>query len=307
MTVGEMKQAPFATTLMGVVRAVADYFGLHASDAMLFGATGHAFMINIDASLCPSGPYCWNRNQFDRLASNLGIAITNYGFFSADSGAFDRADLETTLRPLLGEGFPFSVLNMEHQLITGCDAGGFVLAQPWGPEVPVTPRHLSFRSWNEFGGEVHASFYSYKRCDPASFEKTLADCLDYAIDLRLRPQEHTSPPYAAGSAAYPVWIEALRAGHGESHGSWWNSVVWSECRKQAGAFFEELGKTLPYGRKTCKALAAAYGEAAEHIERCGDKSLAADPKIEMLEQAETIEEHCLPKLQELRNMIGAMA
>ena len=58
-TIPNLKMYPFETTLMGVLKGVADYFDIAVSDAWLFGGSGHAFLINIHEQLCPSGPYVW--------------------------------------------------------------------------------------------------------------------------------------------------------------------------------------------------------------------------------------------------------
>ena len=63
----------YNTTLMGVVKGGAGTGRMNMSDAMLFGRSGHAFLINIHETLCPSGPYCWNRQSFDQLLRKMGI------------------------------------------------------------------------------------------------------------------------------------------------------------------------------------------------------------------------------------------
>ena len=66
MDMANLDQAPHNTTLMGVLRGVVDYCGLDISDATLYGSSGHAFVINIHAELCPSGPYCWDLSRQGR-------------------------------------------------------------------------------------------------------------------------------------------------------------------------------------------------------------------------------------------------
>jgi len=148
---------------------------------------------------------------------------------------------------------------------------------------------------------VHASFYSYRSCEPVPKFRMLRDCLDYAIDLHQSPGNHTSPPYSAGSAAYPAWINAIRAGSGDSHGNWWNAQVWSECRKQAGAFFKELKPAAPEAGETCRALARDFAAIGDLIQRCGDATVDSAEKIKLLEEARTIEERALPGLDALRS------
>ena len=42
-----LKQPPLNTTMMGVLKSAADYHGLGLSEPMVFGLSGHAFLINI--------------------------------------------------------------------------------------------------------------------------------------------------------------------------------------------------------------------------------------------------------------------
>jgi hypothetical protein len=47
MQLANLHQPPFKSTLFGVIRGIATYFDLPYSDAFLFGASGHAFLMNI--------------------------------------------------------------------------------------------------------------------------------------------------------------------------------------------------------------------------------------------------------------------
>lgn len=119
MKITHLTMPPLNTTLIGVLKGAAAYFGLAHSDPMLFGASGHAFLINVHEQLCPSGPYCWNTAGFDRLIGNLGVRRTDLGFFGPDSRAQDRGQVEAQLRSALDQGIPCALLNLENQLITG--------------------------------------------------------------------------------------------------------------------------------------------------------------------------------------------
>jgi len=57
-----LKYENLATNLIGCLKGCADYFNLNISTSWLFGASGHAFLINIHDEICPSGPYCWNHD-----------------------------------------------------------------------------------------------------------------------------------------------------------------------------------------------------------------------------------------------------
>ena len=93
-----LTQPPFETTLMGVLRAVTDHFGIGVSDAVVYGGSGHAFLINVHEALCPSSPYCWKPDGFYPLVRNLGVEMTDLGFFHGGSSAEERAAVEEKLK-----------------------------------------------------------------------------------------------------------------------------------------------------------------------------------------------------------------
>ena len=75
-------QPPLDVTLMGVVVGAARYYEtrtrdqdrrrIQRSDAMLFGGTGQAFLINLNETVEQASPYVWNRTPFYQLARNMG-------------------------------------------------------------------------------------------------------------------------------------------------------------------------------------------------------------------------------------------
>ncbi len=50
----DIKQAPYHSTLMGMIKGVSDYYKMNLSQEMIYGLTGQALMINIHGKLCPS-------------------------------------------------------------------------------------------------------------------------------------------------------------------------------------------------------------------------------------------------------------
>ena len=74
----DVHQPPLNTTLMGVIKGAADYYGKDLSVPVLFGRTGHAFALNIAPGLCPSAPYVWNMEKLDRLLDNCGLEIIRH-------------------------------------------------------------------------------------------------------------------------------------------------------------------------------------------------------------------------------------
>ena len=295
-----LKMAPYNTTLMGVLKGVADYYGLPTSGAWLFGASGHAFLINIHEELCPSGPYCWNADTFRGLVRNLGILMQDLGFFSAHSGPRERAKVEEVLKRKIDAATPCSLLNMENQLISGYDDARFILEKPWPRvDLAITPETLTFGTWRELGEEVHVDFHAFTRTERADDETTIRQSLGWAVDMTRAPGRYTEKPYHAGLEAYDAWIDALRNGHGSSHGNWWNGTVWSECREMAAGYFTEIGQRQPRISKKAGELSTQYRRLADLLRKASDKELVGDGKIKILQEAKRNEESGIGKIQEL--------
>jgi hypothetical protein len=295
-----VKMHNFNTTLMGVVKGVADYHGLGHSDGWLYGGSGHAFLINIHDELCPSGPYCWHPETFVKLTGNLGISITDLGFFSGETSAEEKARVEELLRKNLDAGVPCSVLNMENQLITGYDDTQFILGTPWPMDLPVTPPTLTFRTWKEFGREVHVNFHTLAKAGKADDVAVIKESLAWAVDMVRNPETHTGKGYRVGLGAYDAWIEAVGKGHGASHGNWWNGTVWSECRGKASEYFLEIAQkcrgAIP---DAAMELSGEYKRLSELILKASDKGLEDEEKIETLNEAKETEESAVEKIEEL--------
>lgn len=299
MQIANLKVPCTNTTLMGVVRGVADYFGLGHSDAMLYGATSHAFLINIHEALCPSGPYCWNPQAFRSLLKNLGMEVIDHGFFSHNSSPEERAAIEGTLKALLDEGTPCALLNMENQLITGYDDTGFTTTQPWAPHVDFPPAHLTFGSWEELGAEIHMNFFSYARLVPAGPRDAIAASLRCGADMFEHPERYTREPYGVGPRAYDQWIGAIENGLGDSHGNWWNGTVWTECRSRAAEYLNEVGQRFAELAEVATRLAGEYKTIAANLARASDKELPAEEKLTLLRQTRELELAAAPQLGDL--------
>jgi hypothetical protein len=295
MRIDDLAQPPLETSLLGVVRGAFDHYGIEASTPRLYGASGHAFVANIHEQLCPSGPYCWKAEGFERLLGNLGVVRKDLGSFHNGSTAEERAAVEADVREHLDRGVVCSVVNMDNQLIAGYDDDGLALVQPWA-DMPVTPKHLTYGTWHEFGEEVHANFFAFERKDLVDARKVVHDSLAFAYDLYSHPYEHTTAPYGIGPDAYRNWIAAVKQGHGKTHGAWWNATVWSECRQMAGAYLEEIAVRFPDAAEPARDLAARYATIAENLKRVSDKEMAADEKIAILEETAGLEREAVARI-----------
>ena len=304
MKLENLSQDRLSTTMMGVVKAVLDYYQLGASTAWAFGGSGHAFLINIHEQICPSGPYCWKYDGCQKLLRNLGLEMTDLGFFHAKSVPEERAAVELKLKQSLDAGIPCSLVNMEHQVIYGYDDKAFLTAQPWGDSCGgFPPATLTFGAWPEFKDETHVNFFAFRKLAPADDRTIVRDSLGYALDLFRHPEKHGFEHYAIGPNAYDNWVGAVGE-HGSSHGNWWNGTVWSECRAMASGYFSEIGQKFTPVAAQARELSSTYQEIADLLSKAADKELQPAAKSALLSQAKDKEGRAIKQVEGLLASLG---
>jgi len=303
MELDNLQMANYNTTLMGVLDGALTYYSIGLSAPSVFGLSGHAFLINIHKQLCPSGPYCWNRGASLPLIRNMGLEMTDLGFYSQENSAADRTAVEENVRAALDKGVACSVINLENQVITGYDEEAFFAAQPWAPKVNFPPAKLSFGSWQEFGDNFHANFYTIEKCEPAPHREAVLAALAYATELHRELRKHSLRDYGVGPDGYDYWIAAAEE-CGSGHGNWWNGMVWSECRNMASGFFAELGDQYPAVAGIASELKEAYAEIGQLLGKASDKELATAPKVEVLEDAKSEEAAAIEKVAALAEALS---
>jgi hypothetical protein len=283
MKIEGLHMYPYSTSLMGVVKGVLDYYGVVASDARAFGGTGHAFFVNISEVLCPSAPYCWNISSFRKALVNFGVDMQELGFFPPGSSAGQRSAVEEAVRGNLDRGIPCSVCNTDHQIVAGYDEKGLVGLSPWPETCPdYPPGRLSYGSWEEFGGDVHASFFAFPRCE-SHFDRIVPEGLSIGLDMYANPSKYSEGPYRSGPGAFDRWIGAIEKGHGHSHGNWWCGMVWSECRRMASSWMSEIACSLePEKASSALELARIYSAVSVDLHRAGSKSIDQELQVQLL-------------------------
>lgn len=299
-----LKQPPLDTTMMGVLKAAADYHALGLDEPTIYGLSGHAFLINIHTQLCPSGPYCWKRETAAPLIENMGLRMTDLGYFDAAAGADARADVERKLRAALDKGIPCSLINLENQIIDGYDGAGFFSAQPWAPRNRFPPDRLTFGSWTEFGQQFHVNFYTIEKVPPKDRRAAILASLDYAVDIWRHPAKHSSEAYGAGPKAYENWIKAVPEA-GTSHGNWWNATVWSECRRMAAGYISAIGAGNKDVAGLCAPLASDYRKIAANLKTASSKTMEPTAKIALLEETRTLESSAIANVAKLADALRA--
>lgn len=287
MELADLKQPPFNSTLMGALKGAADWFDLDLDVPLFFGLSGHAFLINMHKTLCPSGPYAWDKTGFKRCLANLGLLVKEEFWFEPDTSLEKRNQTDSYIRASLNEGKLAMLEYLEYQLITGFDETGYSFALPWNGQAESERRRLSFGSWEEcLGPENFVGFKLLEKGElSADFSVMLRDALDYGLDLWKNPARHVcSPDYGIGFDAWDRWEEGVKGGQGGGHGNWWNALVWAENREMGAAFFDETAELVeaPAAKDAARAAAAAYKTTAPLVQELSERDRPDGEKLERI-------------------------
>jgi hypothetical protein len=129
-----LRWKPLWVSHMGCIKGCIDYLGLDISTVWLFGATGHAFILNIHESVCPSGPTAWHTEALFRLGQNIGYNI--FGVMSKKTDHDFKEKQELAWRHIssgIEKGFPcygWELEIAEYYVIYGYDDVGFYYSGP---------------------------------------------------------------------------------------------------------------------------------------------------------------------------------
>ncbi len=239
-----LRWKPMWVSHLGCIKGCLDYLGLDVSDAWLFGATGHAFIINMHEVVCPSGPTAWNTEMLFKLGRNAGYVAS--GVFSRKS-ARDFAEKQKLAwemtRRAIDEGVPcygWELDMPEYYVVYGYDGSGYYFSGP-GCDAGKGPKPWMELSCTEIGS---LEMYSVRRGKAADDATTVKEALEFALEHSKSPAKWIHPKYKAGPAGYDKWIQALETGKANKFGAAYNAAVWNECRQYAVKFLEEAKERI---------------------------------------------------------------
>jgi hypothetical protein len=239
-----LRWVPRWVSHLGCIKGCLDYLGLGVSDAWLFGATGHAFVINVHEVVCPSGPTAWNTEMLFKLGKNIGYEIDGvFGMKSADDFAEKQKLAWEHVRAAIDQGLPCYGWELdipEYYVVHGYDDAGYYFAGPCLDE------GRGPKSWQELGDtEIGViEMYSVKSGQAADDIQTVKEALTFALEHASSPAKWIFPKYKAGLDGYDTWIRALESGMADEHGMAYNAAVWCECRGYAVLFLQEAKERL---------------------------------------------------------------
>jgi hypothetical protein len=234
---------------VGCIKGCLNYLGIDVSDAWLFGATGHAFVLNISPGLCPSGPTDWDTHRFLSLGRNIGYLIESVDEYCPRQSCDLREEQQRAwqlVRSAIDRELPCYGWELdipEYFVIYGYDETGYYISGPGCDEGkgPVP--------WKDLGrSEIGVVLVSSVRAtEPADDPTTVREALTCALDLGHNRRKWTDR--TGGLKGYNTWIHAMETGTAGRFGLGYNAAVWAESRRYAVEFLKEARERLDHDVK----------------------------------------------------------
>lgn len=255
-----LRWKPMWVTHLGCIKGCLEYLDLHISSAWLFGATGHAFILNIHDVVCPSGPTAWKSEMLLRLGRNIGYRAEGIAS-SRSHGDFEAKQREAwdLVKQSLDRDIPcygWELEMPEYYVIYGYDDKGYHYSGPQCDE-GKGPKPWKELATTEIGC---LEMYAVQKAPPVDDTTVLKEAFTFVWEHARNPEKWIFPKYRAGLAGYDLWIGALEQGKADAFGVAYNAAVWEECRHYAVHFLEEAKERLaaPFG--------SLFDEAKAHYE-----------------------------------------
>ncbi len=268
-----LRWAPRWTAHVGCIKGCLNYLGVNVSDAWLFGATGHAFVLNIVGDLCPSGPTDWDTQRFLALGRNVGYVVDELSRWCPKQDrdlAKAQQEAWDFVRNSIDQGLPCYGWELDvpdFYVIYGYDQAGYYVSGP-GCDDGKGPM-----SWQDLGrSEIQVvCVASVRRTEPADDHRAVRDALRYAVDHG-RPKRHRGPDNAhVGLDGFDAWIQAMETTTADTFGLAYNAAVWAECRRFAAEFLQEAGQRLrPEHGPLLREATGCYQTVAENLKAVSD-------------------------------------
>lgn len=235
---------PLWVSHLGCLKGCLNHLGNEMSAAWLFGATGHAFMLNLSPDLCPSGPTAWKTNVLLTLGSSVGFrTLVVFGFRgNGDLQAAQERAWEAARRAI-DDGIPCYGWELdvpEFYVINGYDETGYYY------QGCTVPDGAGPKPWGELG-DTHigcVELVVVHPQEPRDDVTVVTNGLTFAVSVAEGGSEWVLPNYRMGAGAYDMWIAGLERGNVSGMGLAYNASVWASCRSHAVAFLKEARERL---------------------------------------------------------------
>jgi len=309
-----LKWKPMWASHLGCIKGCLDYLGVDVSDAWLFGATGHAFLINIHDVVCPSGPTAWRSEEIYKLGKNLGFKVDYIeGFKNQPDFSKKQETAWEMTRKAIDEGKPCFGWELdipEYYVVNGYDSTSYLHSGPCSEE--MKPKPYNELSNSEIGVLIMCVL---NKCPGQDDITTVKDAFNFTLEFARNPQKWL-PKYKGGLEGYDLWINALKNGTAHGFGVAYNAAVWRECRHYAVEFFDEAKKRLPDTvTGLLDAAKSRYQTAADNLKQVSElfpfppkgeevkNSELCGKAVFYLEKAQEAEEQGLKTIEEIMTLL----
>jgi hypothetical protein len=255
-----LRWRPRWVTHLGCIKGCLEYLGVDVSDAWMFGATGHAFVLNIHDVVCPSGPTAWRTEMLFKLGRNIGYTTDGVlGFKSESDFAEKQEQAWQHARSSIDAGIPCYGWELdvpEYYVVYGYDDEGYYFSGP------LCDESKNPKPWKELGDtEIGVlEMYSIKKTEPTDDITVVKQALEFALELADSPSKWILPKYRAGLGGFDNWMHAVQGGTAHGFGMAYNAAVWGECREFAVDFLREAKERID------GTVGSAFDEALGHYE-----------------------------------------
>ena len=199
------------------------------------------------------------------------------------------------------KGHVCGLLQLDFQIITGAEDGGLTLTLPWGNEMDTTKKEIRFLTSSETPQGPPLDFYVYESCENVEPSQRLHDALKFATDVYTEPKQFEWDDYGIGFNGYKNWCKALEEETFNTHGHWWNAMVWGECRFCVSEYLGQIETGDDALTQALRHLGEQYATIAQLIFDSGDNEMATSDKLENIKQAYQAEEKAAEQLKDLVN------
>jgi hypothetical protein len=277
-----LKWYPRYNEHMGCTKGCLDYLGIDIPFPWLYGGTGSAFVLNMNATAFVDAAQAWDISMLFDLAPNLGYTVERFtveheAALAMPGDVFLRKQREAFdwVRAQIDRGLPCYAWELTgipaYYVITGYDDAGYTYSG-WDSDTRgVCP-------WDKLGAfdVKQLKVHCVHPAQPAPDHKTVQDALVTVLARIERPDGWAVGPFAdgrrycTGLPAYEMWAEALESGRANFDGEAYLNVVWREAREMAVEFLREAKARLP-GVSDAAACRAAFDDAIAHYAVVRDK------------------------------------
>jgi hypothetical protein len=240
----ELDWSPKWVSHLGCLKGCLDYLDATVTDAWLYGASAHAFIINLSDDLCPSGPTAWRYDMMFGLLRNAGCSVRGvHGSRDERTLRESRERAWALVRSSIDGGLPcygWELEQPEFYVVAGYEGDGYLFT---GPMTDGLSGPLPYDRLGESGIGV-VEMYAVEAVPPADERRTVREALEAALRHAREPGRWRFEPYRTGPEAFDTWANALDSGRAVSVGAAYNAAVWLECRTFAVEFLKEAKERI---------------------------------------------------------------